>query len=203
MEAHLRAGIAIYNAGHYHAAHDAWEAHWLDMPDGDDRDFLQGLIQFTAAVYHTTTDNWDGARGLAGSAQDYLDGLGAVYCDVALDAPRIYLEALERDPRRVGTSPPPPLKYDGRAIGLDALSLAETAVAATVLAEELGYDEATIEQAVTYAKADAAADEETSPFVTLVFDFVRDPDHRPIVAQRLGEHVQRRRQREADAENLF
>ena len=25
MDAHLRAGVAIYNAGHYHAAHDAWE----------------------------------------------------------------------------------------------------------------------------------------------------------------------------------
>jgi hypothetical protein len=203
MEDHLRAGIAIYNAGYYHAAHDAWEAHWLEIAEGDDRDFLQGLIQFTAAVHHTTTDNWEGAQGLAESAQDYLDGLGAVYCDVALETPRIYLKALERDPQRVGAAPPPPLKYDGRVIGLNSLELSETGIAATVLAEELGYGEETIEQAVTYAKTDVAAGEETSPFVTLVFDFVRDADHRPIVAQRLGEHVQRRRQREADVENLF
>jgi len=203
MDAHLRAGIAIYNAGHYHAAHDAWEAHWLDMAEGDDRDFLQGLIQFTAAVHHTTTDNWDGARGLAESAQTYLDGLGGIYHDVGLDPIRRYLAALERDPECVGAAPPPPVKYDERAIDLESLDLPATGVAATVLAEELGYDEATIEQAVTYAREDVAAGEATSPFVTLVFDFVRDEDHRPIVAQRLGEHVRRRQHRESDVENLF
>jgi len=220
MDAHLRAGIAIYNAGHYHAAHDAWEAHWLDMSEGDDRDFLQGLIQFTAAVHHTTTDNWDGARGLAQSAQGYLDGLGGVYQEVALDSIRHYLAALERDPERVGSTSPPLIEYDGRAIGLDALDLPATGVVATVLAEELGYDEAMIEQAVTYAREDVAAGESTSPFVTLVFDFVRGVDqkatperasgetassdeHRSIVAQRLGEHVRRRQHRESDVENLF
>ncbi|MFB6301121.1 MAG: DUF309 domain-containing protein, partial [Halobacteriales archaeon] len=52
MDAHLRAGIAIYNAGGYHAAHDAWEDHWLDLESGtDDERFLHGLIQFTAAVH--------------------------------------------------------------------------------------------------------------------------------------------------------
>jgi len=76
-------------------------------------------------------------------------------------------------------------------------------VAATVLAEELGYDEATIEQAVGYAREDVTAGEATSPFVTLVFDFVRDDEHRAIVAQRLTEHVRRRQHRESDVENLF
>jgi len=203
MDAHLRAGIAIYNTGHYHAAHDAWEAHWLDMPPGDDRDFLQGLIQFTATVHHTTTDNCDGARGLAGSAQTYLDGLGDVYQQVALDPIRRYLAALERDPERVGATPPPPIEYDGRAIDLESLDLPAAGVAATVLAEELGYDEATIEQAVGYAREDVTAGEATSPFVTLVFDFVRDDEHRAIVAQRLTEHVRRRQHRESDVENLF
>ena len=203
MDAHLRAGIAIYNAGRYHAAHDAWEAHWLDMPPGDDRDFLQGLIQFTAAVHHTTTENWEGARGLAESAQTYLAGLGSVYQDVALDPIRRYLAALERDPERVGATPPPSIEYDGRATDLESLDLPATGVAATVLAEELGYDEATIEQAVAYAREDVAGGEETSPFVTLVFDFVRDDEHRPIVAQRLAEHVERRQHRESDVENLF
>ena len=46
MDAHLRAGAAIYNTGEFHAAHDAWEELWLDMDDGPDRDLLQGLIQF-------------------------------------------------------------------------------------------------------------------------------------------------------------
>jgi len=31
METHLRAGIAIFNAGGYHTAHNAWEEYWLDL----------------------------------------------------------------------------------------------------------------------------------------------------------------------------
>ncbi|NIS31883.1 MAG: DUF309 domain-containing protein, partial [Actinobacteria bacterium] len=59
MDAHLRAGIAIYNAGGYHAAHDAWEDHWLELEAGtDDERFLHGLIQFTAAVHHAQGANW-------------------------------------------------------------------------------------------------------------------------------------------------
>jgi predicted metal-dependent hydrolase len=73
MESHLRAGVAVYNAGQYHAAHDAWEDHWLDLEQGtDDEQFLHGLIQFTAAVHHARTRNWSGATGLASSARDYL-----------------------------------------------------------------------------------------------------------------------------------
>ncbi|MFC6725607.1 DUF309 domain-containing protein, partial [Halobium palmae] len=36
MDDALRAGVAIYNAGDYHAAHDAWEDVWLDLPEGTD-----------------------------------------------------------------------------------------------------------------------------------------------------------------------
>ncbi len=39
----LRAGAAIYNDGYYHAAHDAWEARWLECEDGtDDERLLHG-----------------------------------------------------------------------------------------------------------------------------------------------------------------
>ncbi|PSP60265.1 DUF309 domain-containing protein, partial [Halobacteriales archaeon QH_7_66_37] len=37
----------------------------------------------------------------------------------------------------------------------------------------------------------------------LVFDFLRQPDDRGIVFQRLSEHVDRRADREADVEGLF
>ena len=69
MREHLRAGIAVYNAGEYHAAHDAWEDYWLDLERGtDDERLLHGLIQFTAAVHHAEERNWEGAVGLAESA---------------------------------------------------------------------------------------------------------------------------------------
>lgn len=213
MDAHLRAGIAIYNAGYYHAAHDAWEEYWMGLSAGQDRDFLQGLIQFTAAVYHTTNDNWIGARKLAGTSQEYLEGLGERYRDVDLSTVRYHLRALERDTERVGAEPPPQIAYNGNRVGLDDLDFEATGVAATVLAEDLAYDESVFERGVEYATRDLEDGNETSPFVSLVFDFVRESqagaepdteiDRRDIIAQRLGEHVDRRRSREADVDGLF
>jgi hypothetical protein len=201
MEAHLRAGVAIYNAGYYHAAHDAWEEYWLDLPAGEDRDFLQGLIQFTAAVYHVRNGNAEGARGLAESAREYLDGLGTEFHGVELDGVRTYLGAVESAPLDSGN--PAPLTHEGKKLALTDLGFDATAVAAGVLAEELGYDEETVERGIAYARADLDDGDESSQFVTFVFDFVRDEDHRPMVARRLGEHVQRRSRREGDVDGLF
>jgi hypothetical protein len=204
MDAHLRAGVAIYNAGYYHAAHDAWEDHWLDLDSGtDDERFLHGLIQFTAAVYHARNRNWSGATGLAESGREYLADLPPAYRDVNVETVRSYLGALGRDPERIERGPAPSLTHEGRALALDDLDFPATAVAAEVLAEEFGYDEAAIEQAVEYARADLDAGEEGSRFVTLLFDFVRDGANRAIVAQRLAEHVQRRERRDADLDGLF
>ena len=224
MDAHLRAGIAIYNEGYYHAAHDAWEEHWMGLSEGSDKDFLQGLIQFTAAVYHTTTENWIGARKLSTKAQTYLDGLEDSYRGVDLRPVRYHLRALERDPERVSSESPPAIEHDGDALGFEALDFEATAVATTVLAEEWGYDETTFERAVEYARRDIEDGNETSPFVALLFDFVREGkrsalsdgasgdhsdasathvDHRGIIAQRVGEHVDRRDSRESDVSGLF
>jgi hypothetical protein len=204
MDAHLRAGIAIYNAGHYHAAHDAWEDRWLDLESGaPDERFLHGLIQFTAAVHHARNRNWSGATGLADSGRGYLADLPPEYRGANVDAVRTYLAALERDPERIERGPPPALTHEGAALTLGDLDFAATAVAAAVLAEELGYDEGAIERAVEYARADLDAGEEGSRFVALLFDFVRDDEHRAVVAQRLAEHGQRRAGRDADIEGLF
>ena len=204
MDAHLRAGVAIYNAGYYHAAHDAWEDHWLDLESGtDDELLLHGLIQFTAAVHHARNRNWSGATGLAESAGEYLADLPSEYRAVNVGAVREYLRALERDPERIERGPAPALTHEGRALGLADLDFDATAVAAGVLAEELGYDEDAVERAVTYARADLDAGDEGSRFVTLLFDFVRDRQNRALVAQRLAEHGQRRANRERDVEGLF
>ena len=204
MDPHLRAGIAIYNAGGYHAAHDAWEDHWLDLDSGtDDERFLHGLIQFTAAVFHARNGNWSGATGLAESGREYLDGLGGAYRGVDLGAVRDYLGALADDPERIERAPPLALTYEGTRLRPDDLGFESTAIAARVLAEDGGYDEAMVEDAVTYARADLDAEAAESPFVTFLFDFVRDPENRGVIAQRLGEHVQRRQHRESDVEGLF
>jgi hypothetical protein len=204
MEAPLRAGIAVYNAGHRHAAHDAWEDRWLDLEQGtDDEQFLHGLIQFTAAVHHATERNRAGATGLAESAHEYLDGLGPTYRGVDVAAVRAYLGALDHDPGVVDRRPPLALTYEGQALRLRDLDFESGTVAAHVLAEDGPYDEEVVEQAVAYARADLDADDETSDFVTFVMDFVRDAANRDIVYQRLSERVARREQRESDVEGLF
>ncbi|WP_302082566.1 DUF309 domain-containing protein [Salinibaculum rarum] len=204
MDTHLRAGIAIYNAGGYHAAHDAWEDHWLDLESGtDDERFLHGLIQFTAAVFHARNRNWSGATGLAESGREYLAALDAEYRGVDVDAARTYLATLARDPECIERGRPPALTHHGNALVPADLDFESTGVAATILAAEHGYDEDRMARAVEYARADLDSGTTGSPFVTLVFDFVREPDSRGIITQRLGEHVQRRRHRESDVEGLF
>jgi len=204
MEAPLRAGIAIYNAGNYHAAHDAWEDHWLDLErGGDDEQFLHGLIQFTAAVYHATERNWGGATGLAESAREYLAGLSDTYRGVDVASVRTYLATLQSDPEVIERRRPLALTYEGAVLHLDDLDFESSADAADVYAEDGPYDEAMIEQAIDYARADLDAGEETSDFVTFVMDFAREPENRGIVAQRLSERVARREQRESDVDGLF
>lgn len=204
MDAHLRAGVAIYNAGGYHAAHDAWEDHWLALDSGtEDELFLHGLIQFTAAVYHARNRNWAGATGLADSACGYLTDLPPDYRSVNVGAVRRYLDALGDDPELVERRGPLSLALDGEVLELDDLGFEATAVAAEVLAEEEGSDETLIEQAVAFAEADLADERTASPFVTFVFDFVREPTHREIILKRLSEHVQRRASRENDVAGLF
>jgi hypothetical protein len=201
VNAHLRAGIAIYNAGRYHAAHDAWEERWLDLA-GDDERFLHGLIQFTAAVHHATQRNWTGATGLAESAREYLAPLPAGYRNVNLDAVRDYLAALHTDPERIERAPPLSLTHEDHDLVLDDLDFEASAVVARVLAEEGDYDEELIERAVEYARMDLDAGRGTSPFVTLVLDFARE-GNRGIVHQRLREHTERRVARERDVDGLF
>jgi hypothetical protein len=204
MESHLRAGIAIYNRGRYHAAHDAWEDHWLGLDSGtDDERFLHGLIQFTAAVHHARNCNWSGATGLAESARGYLAGLPAGYRGVDIDSVRGYLRKLARDPEISERRRPIPLRCEGTDVTPADLGFDATCVAAAVLAEEDGYDEQVLERAAEYALSDLDDDMAESEFVTLLFDFVRDPEHRGIVFERLSEHVGRRAGRRSDVEGLF
>jgi hypothetical protein len=204
MDSHLRAGLAIYNTGDYHAAHDAWEDHWLDLERGtDDERFLHGLIQFTAAAHHASDRNWTGATGLAESALAYLNGLGDEYRSVDLSPVRSFLSVLDADPEVVERRSPPPISHEGTIVELSDLSFEAAAVAAEVYAEARGYDETVVERAVRYARADLDADQGTSEFVTFVFDFARNAENRGIVFQRLTEHVDRREQREADVDGLF
>jgi hypothetical protein len=199
----LRAGIAVFDAGEHHAAHDAWEDRWLDLAKGTpDELLLHGLIQYTAAVYHGRRRNWSGATGLAESAGEYLAGLPADYRDVNVGTVRRYLARLAADPELAERRRPPALTHCGEALSLSALEFPAAAVAAEVLAEEYdAYDEAILERAAGYARAELDTAEAT--FLTLVMDFAADEANRGLVYRRLREHVERRVQREEDVDGLF
>ncbi|WP_327050933.1 DUF309 domain-containing protein [Halomicrococcus gelatinilyticus] len=204
MDAHLRAGVAIFNAGEHHAAHDAWEDHWLDLQRGtDDERFLHGLIQFTAAVHHAHGNNWAGVRGLAESGAGYLADLPSTYREVNVGRVREYLRAASADPEHVERVAVPRLTHEGTAIVPEDLDFEAAGVAAHALAEEYAYDETVVERGVAFGRADLEDGRATSPFVTLVMDFARDEANRGLVFQRLREHVSKRQHREEDVEGLF
>ncbi len=179
MDAHLRAGVAVYNEGEYHGAHDAWEDLWLELEAGtDDERLLHGLIQFTAAVFHARNGNWAGAVGLAGSGRGYLRDLPADYRGVNVETVRSFLEALEADPERIERARPPALTVDGEALTFADLGFDATVIAAGVFAAEYGYDESRREAAAAFARERLADDAVDGSFDEFVLAFLRDSSTR-------------------------
>jgi hypothetical protein len=191
----LRAGIALYNAGHYLAAHEPLEARWLEDPAGEREDCLQGLIQATAAVHKSKTGNRAGARGLADSAVEYLEDCARIGVEPLSE----WLDRLAADPALGTREQPPDLWLDDKLVTVDDLRFPAAGAAARALAETR--DDEIVSAAVEYATADLESGSETSPLVTLTLDYVRKGD--PIIRQRLQEHVERRRMRDSDVDGLF
>lgn len=68
----IQAGMDLYNAGQYWDSHEAWEEVWLEAKP-DDRLFLQGLIQTSAAFHkYLVQENAVGAIKLLNRALDKL-----------------------------------------------------------------------------------------------------------------------------------
>ncbi|WP_158058760.1 DUF309 domain-containing protein [Halorussus halophilus] len=204
MRDHLRAGVAIYNAGHFHAAHDAWEDYWLELDSGTrDERLLHGLIQFTAAVHHTDDHNWEGIRGLAESAANYLADLPNDYRAINVAQIRAYLQMVATDPEHVERVTLPKLTHENEPLLPEDLRFDASAIVAEVYAEEFGYDEQIIDKAIEYARVDLDSEQATSQFVTFVMDFARDDANRGIIFQRLSSAVGKREHEESDVEGLF
>jgi len=225
----LRAGAAVYNAGHRHAAHDLWEERWLDLrdavaaadgpdppatvreatPDDEvvvpsaaaDERLLHGLIQFTAAVHHHEQGS-DGAPGLAESAVAYLGPLPDDYRDLSLAPVREWLRrSADTDTDAADRPSPPSLHHEGTVVDLADLRFEAAALAAPVVAAATGFDPDPVSAAAEYA-GEAVAAGATSPFTALLLDFVAG-EERALVHRRLAAHVDRRRRRDRDVDGLF
>ncbi|SHG49751.1 DUF309 domain-containing protein [Halobaculum gomorrense] len=210
----LRAGLALYTAGEFHAAHDPWEGVWLglteataagDAPDSAVRDeaLFHGLIQFAAAQHHARTRNWPGAVGLAESGRGYLADVPDDYRGIDVAGAREALARLQADPERVEREPAPSLRHGGERVAPESLSLDAAGQAAEALAEEHDLDADAVADAARFAREEEAVGR--SRFAALLFDFVRAEDAGPrgIVYDRLTGLVERERRKERDVEGLF
>jgi predicted metal-dependent hydrolase len=214
LAAVLRAGAAVHDAGHHHAAHDVFEQRWLALkaetgpvdpadppvaetptPAGDVA-LLQGLIQFTAALYHADEGNDEGARGLADGARGYLDGLAPDYRGLNVGAVRSFLAALATDPT---TDERLALTVDGRPPRLAALDPPAALAAAPAVADATGHDAGVVERAVGYAREELP---DGGAFLGLVVDYLAG-EERALVYDRLRARVERRHARQTDVDGLF
>jgi len=96
----LVAGIELFNAQKYWHAHEAWERIWL-ASQGDERTFLQGLIQLAAAYHHVQRGTFRGAirlfdAGLAKLATSSVH-FRAVDCTEAVATARKHRDLLSRN----------------------------------------------------------------------------------------------------------
>jgi predicted metal-dependent hydrolase len=74
-------GIALFNDRKFWHAHEAWERDWL-VADGDEKVFLQGLIQLAAAYHHVQRGTYRGGVRLFDKALEKLSRLPAGYAGV-------------------------------------------------------------------------------------------------------------------------
>ena len=106
------AGIDLYNAGEFHAAHDAWEERWVADAGPREKLFLQALIQSAVAFHHLEIGRPGAARRMYLMSKEKFARLGRrVFMSLDLED---YQSQLDRalswldagpDPREI--TPPP------------------------------------------------------------------------------------------------
>lgn len=104
----LAAGAALYNAGRYHAAHDAWEESWR-LARGPRRALLHGLILVAAGMLKVEADRPGGAATLFTRALGHLWPLRPACEGVALTSLVAALERAVHTLRAGGRPAAPPL----------------------------------------------------------------------------------------------
>ena len=64
------AGIDLYNAGEFHAAHDVWEERWMGEVGAKEKLFLQAMIQSAVAFHHLEIGRPGAARQMYTRAKE-------------------------------------------------------------------------------------------------------------------------------------
>lgn len=100
----LREGIELFNRREFFACHEVLEAAWL-VAAGEQKLFLQGLIQVAVAFHHLQQRNFVGARRLLQAGMEKLSQCSAQ--QEVLDIHSL-LAALDPLPERIGAGEVPP-----------------------------------------------------------------------------------------------
>jgi len=69
----LRRGAALFNDEMWWEAHEVWEEVWRMRRGRSDRDFLKGMIQGAAGMWHLSQGNYKGAVSVLSRAVNYLE----------------------------------------------------------------------------------------------------------------------------------
>jgi len=88
--AKLQHGIELFNAGSFFEAHEVLEDVWREL-QGQEKAFLQAVIQAAVGLHHHSTGNIAGARSLLARASRRLADYPEDYCGIALDGLRVSL----------------------------------------------------------------------------------------------------------------
>ena len=93
----LREGLAQFNRGEFFECHEVLEAVWLEA-SGEDKVFLQGLIQVAVSFYHLRRRNFAGSSRLLRAALEKLSSPSR--CRQLIDTASL-LETLKLLPERI------------------------------------------------------------------------------------------------------
>jgi len=83
--------MELFNAGSFFDAHEALEDVWREL-QGEEKDFLQAVIQAAVGLHHYSTGNVAGARSLLARSSRKLAVYPSGYCGIELDGLRIALD---------------------------------------------------------------------------------------------------------------
>ena len=88
------AGIDLYNAGEFHAAHDAWEERWMGEVGPQEKLFLQAMIQSAVAFHHLDIGRPGAARQMDLRAKEKFARMGCtVFMSLDLDEYQAQLDS--------------------------------------------------------------------------------------------------------------
>jgi len=101
-DARFDEGVRLFNSEEFFDAHEIWEDIWQEYR-GDDRTFLQSLIQIAAGFYHAQCNNPKGARSQLSKGLGKLGEYGPVHQTVDARALHTdvgaWLKRFDRDPQ--------------------------------------------------------------------------------------------------------